>query len=41
MTVTFVTSLGLHSIAFVRRLSNEACETPNKILFWTLLLLIL
>ena len=32
MTVTFVTSLGVHSIVFVRRLSNEARETLKKYL---------
>jgi len=33
-TVTFVTSLGAHSIVFVRRLSNEACDrNSHKITF--------
>ena len=37
VSVTFVTRLGVHSIVFVRRLSNEACETLTKLLFRILL----
>jgi len=41
VAVTSVTCLVVHSIVFVRRLSSEACETPNKLLFRILLLLVM
>jgi len=32
VTVAFVTFLGVHSVGFVRRLSNKACETVKNTL---------